>query len=591
MVSSDGIFDVNSSSLLELLAQPNMRLKIPSYQRPYRWETENVEELWDDIYKAYLNNKNEETQDRNYFLGSLITAKDTENSPYSNIIDGQQRITTLTILFSIIYRFMPEDIEYEDDDEDDLETAKNISKKAVASCIWNENKTRLRFKPKSEIGEKYRNIVKNLSISEIQKYEITRKALQKADATTLYFNTAKIFIEKINELTENGKNINNLHSFNKYLFNNVKMIHIKCGDESFAIKMFQIINNRGLALYSSDLIKSYLFSKFDENTADSQEFEDYWSAVEQKIDSIENMTTDDMFTLYQYYCLGENPKKALDKEIINYINEKNISPTNAIIDFNDFVDKYISIINKNNKDLYALKYIPWQMYLKTILVTSEKLNYANKNELYHLLAQFYYLNFIAGQTLTKIKQTSFNLIKLVKNNTSIKELQQEIDNQLKNYNIITLVKSNLSFENVYNTQWLKPLLLWIEYNELDNCIFIPITRTVQVEHILPEKWEENWNWFPKQAANAYKNSIGNLTLLSGTKNIKASNESYLSKIDVYSGTGREDQCTSYRITQHIFDTYKDEWTSKQILEHANYYYKKIERLLNIDLSDIYYTLE
>ena len=119
MASSDGIFDVNSNSLLELLAQPNMCLKIPNYQRPYRWETENVEELWDDIYKAYLNNKDEETQDRNYFLGSLITAKDDENSPYSNIIDGQQRITTLTILFSIIYRFMPDDIELDEDEEYD----------------------------------------------------------------------------------------------------------------------------------------------------------------------------------------------------------------------------------------------------------------------------------------------------------------------------------------------------------------------------------------------------------------------------------------------------------------------------------------
>ena len=58
--------------------------------------------------------------------------------------------------------------------------------------------------------------------------------------------------------------------------------------------------------------------------------------------------------------------------------------------------------------------------------------------------------------------------------------------------------------------------------------------------------------------------------MSGTKNIKASNEAYLSKIDVYSGTGREKEgkCTSYHITQHVFNTYKDEWTLKQIKEHA-----------------------
>ncbi len=373
MANSDGIFNVYSKSLLDLLAQPNMMLKIPEYQRPYRWKTENVEELWDDIYQAYLNNKDEKDQDKNYFLGSLITAKDNETALYSNIIDGQQRITTLMILFSIIHRFMQQDdIEIDDDDEDDVILEQKISKGKVASCIWNENRTRLKFKPKSEIGEKYRSVVKNLSIDEIRNHNLTRQELQKGDALALYYNTAKIFVEKITKLTNNGANLEKLDGFNSYLFNNVKMIHIECGDESFAIKMFQIINNRGLALYSSDLIKSYLYSKFDEKSADIQEFNEYWSAIERKINSIDNMTTDDLFTIYQYYCLGENPKKSLDKEIISYIDKNNISPTDAVIGINNFVDNYISVIDKDNKDLYALRYIPWQMYLKTIIVTAQK---------------------------------------------------------------------------------------------------------------------------------------------------------------------------------------------------------------------------
>ena len=358
-----------------------------------------------------------------------------------------------------------DDIEIDDDDEDDVILEQKISKGKVASCIWNENRARLKFKPKSEIGEKYRSVVKNLSIDEIRNHNLTRQELQKGDAPTLYYNTAKIFVEKITKLTNNGANLEKLDGFNSYLFNNVKMIHIECGDESFAIKMFQIINNRGLALYSSDLIKSYLYSKFDEKSADIQEFNEYWSAIERKINSIDNMTTDDLFTIYQYYCLGENPKKSLDKEIISYIDKNNISPTDAVIDINNFVDNYISVIDKDNKDLYALRYIPWQMYLKTIIVTAEKVNYNYKDELYRVLARFYYLNYIAGQTLTKIKQTSFNLIKLVKSNAEILQIQNEINNQLQNNNIINLFKDNLSFENVYNTSWLKPLLLWIEYNE------------------------------------------------------------------------------------------------------------------------------
>lgn len=591
MASSDGMFKVDSHSLLELLAQPNMNLKIPEYQRPYRWLSDNVEELWEDIYQAYLNNKYENTEDKNYFLGSLITVQDKKVTNYLNIIDGQQRITTLTILFSVIHRFMEDDIEIDEDDEEQF--SQRISKNSVANCIWNESKTRLRFKPKSDIGAIYRNIVKNSTIEDIKERTITKKELKNAEPTTLYYNTAKIFINKIEELTKNGQDLQELDNFNSYLFNNVKMIHIECSDESFAIKMFQIINNRGLALYSSDLIKSYLYSKFDEETADSQEFNDYWTSIEKKINDLENMSADSLFTIYQYYCLGENPKKSLDKEIINYLEKNNISPTDAVIDIDNFLDNFKNVIERENKDIYALKYIPWEMYMKAILATAEKVKYVKKDELYHELARFYYLNYIAGQTLTKIKQTSFNLIKLVKNKADISSIQNEINNQLENSNIIKLVKDNLSFENVYNTDWLKPLLLWIEYNELDECTFMPITRSTQIEHILPEEWRKNWSWFGEENAKKYLNSIGNLTLLSGPKNIKASNEAYLNKIDVYSGSGRykEGKCTSYRITQHIFDTYKTEWTEKQIKEHADFYYKKIENLLNINLSELYFNKE
>ena len=69
---------------------------IPSYQRPYAWTVDEASELFDDLYDFFLR----EPEDT-YFLGSIVLIKD-EGKPYAEVIDGQQRLTTLTILLAVI---------------------------------------------------------------------------------------------------------------------------------------------------------------------------------------------------------------------------------------------------------------------------------------------------------------------------------------------------------------------------------------------------------------------------------------------------------------------------------------------------------
>ena len=69
---------------------------IPSYQRPYAWTTEQAEVLFDDLYQFFI----DKTAD-NYFLGSIVLIKEEGNSK-SEVIDGQQRLTTLSILFAVM---------------------------------------------------------------------------------------------------------------------------------------------------------------------------------------------------------------------------------------------------------------------------------------------------------------------------------------------------------------------------------------------------------------------------------------------------------------------------------------------------------
>jgi len=96
------IINADKTNLNKLLGVPNRQLTIPPYQRPYAWESEQIDELWHDII---------DTLDRGHFMGSVVLCSPDEQRP--EIIDGQQRMTTIIILLSLIrdkYRELKPDL-------------------------------------------------------------------------------------------------------------------------------------------------------------------------------------------------------------------------------------------------------------------------------------------------------------------------------------------------------------------------------------------------------------------------------------------------------------------------------------------------
>ena len=78
---------------------------IPEFQRPYSWKRQQCEQLWDDLSTAYeaMRTNNQNTEESAYFLGSIIVYPESNNKHALNIIDGQQRITTLILFIRAIY--------------------------------------------------------------------------------------------------------------------------------------------------------------------------------------------------------------------------------------------------------------------------------------------------------------------------------------------------------------------------------------------------------------------------------------------------------------------------------------------------------
>lgn len=206
---------------------------------------------------------------------------------------------------------------------------------------------------------------------------------------------------------------------------------------------------------------------------------------------------------------------------------------------------------------------------------------------------------MAGKTLSQIKQTSFNLIKWIKEGRAISEIEAELNNKLAGDSIVELAKRNLSSEQLATEPWIKALLLLIEYNLTDKSkvSFVNLDADLHLEHVLPVKYYKypEWGHISKEISAAWLNSAGNLTLLGGAKNIEASNNPFVVKMAVYKGKGKydakNDKITAFLITQKILSDYEsrkydEKWTHEAMIDRLKWFFGEVGEILEIDVSDL-----
>ncbi len=586
----DNLFTPQSLTIKQIFGNADSFYKIPRYQRPYKWEDEQIDKLWDDIYEAYQNG------DKNYFLGSIIVANSNDkSSTYWDVVDGQQRLTTLIILFRVVIVLFPH-INEQVIDENPAAVDKGVLDNSI---FYNQRNERIKLVTHPQHHSDFNDLIIK---GDIQKWKRPYKYQIHSDESPKYkfINTATSFKEKLESISveEVGKLIN-------FLFNSVYIIRINCSTREFAIRMFQVLNDRGLDLTSADLIKSFLMEKLESRHKNDPEilnqkedlFISDWQALEQIIKDLD-VDINEMLVIYEYHLLEQNPKKSLYDELEKQFRDKD--PNDVINDFKKFTELYKNKIhNEVDNSIYGFWYLRWNIYWKSILLSALHGEYADYKKLKTHLLRFYYLYWISGKTMSKIKQTSFNMIKWVKENRPISEIITELSKKIDEDKIIKDVLENINSSNVYDTPWIKPLLLMIEYNQTDsNLPFIPLNKDLHIEHILPHKYSEYPEWtdiVPKETASTWINRPGNLTLLCGAKNIEASNNPFKDKIKVYQGKGlyddKDTKITAFNITQKIVNaynenTYNKQWNEKSIIDRWNWFCDETEKLILINLNDI-----
>ena len=142
-------------------------------------------------------------------------------------------------------------------------------------------------------------------------------------------------------------------------------------------------------------------------------------------------------------------------------------------------------------------------------------------------------------------------------------------------------------ENAYSKGWSKPILLLLEYNLYENDTkehtkdYIPITKTLHLEHIMPKEYSAYYPSINKNDADQNINSLGNLTLLTYKKNSEAGKLPYTDKVKIFKGEKTSSGLTTFEITKKLIINYPDKWGIAEIKERQESLKSDLIKLLSI----------
>ena len=591
-----------SLSIRELLANTGSFYQIPDYQRPYKWTDKQLERLWDDIVQAFKSDAQE-----GYFLGPIITTKGEGDSDYSykDVIDGQQRLTTLAILCCVVKE------KYPNINNDRSDEPSAVKGKTIDDAIADGDAKRIRFRMHENDNAQTAFdtcIAKKGAINGLEKKPSPADLKNPNESKHKFINTAFFFIKKLGGLSGDlgalkGKQA--VGEFIDFLFNKVRVIRIECPDLISAMKIFQTINSTGIDLTNADLIKSFLLREVAVRHKDNAKVRDDtrkqiaadWGKMESIATPKEcGANMEDMLAAYEYYHRAHPRKKSMYEELVEAF--KDDDPDKVAAKLKDFMETYKEkIYGLDDEVVYSLRYLPWSIYWKSILFAVLRHRPANEfGQLARALRRFYYAYWIGGKTITRIKVTSFNIIEEVKKKkASVKSIKKVMQERMDEDRIADDARKNLALPDIDDEAWCKPLLLLMEYAATDDSklSFIEMDNTLHLEHVLPLEYskEKEWGHISDRVAGKYLRSAGNLTLLSGKKNIVASNASFKEKISVYKGHGRDgkqnQRMTSFQITQKIvaaYDKHNKQWNEESMRDRRRWFLEEAEKILEIGIN-------
>ena len=533
---------VDQKNVKYLFQDKKATFLIPDYQRPYAWGEDECKVLWEDLFSFSFPNNNCDSFDssESYFLGPIVTFRNDEGK--LEIIDGQQRLTTLLLLLRAFYNRL-----------EHMKDNRSIKmREDIEKCIWRAN----------EFGEYDPNDLKiNSEVATDNDKEEFMDILRKgtSEGKSRYATNFRYFQDKIGKFIEEYPSFFALYPAR--ILNNCVLLPIEAESQDTALRIFSTLNDRGKPLSDSDIFKAQLY-KFYSSIGKKEEFITTWKELDELVTKIfhpyRGTPLDELFTRYMYYeralltnrsSMTEGLRKFYEKD--GYVllrREQTLENLVLLADF--WKDVYSQNEDRFSVDvlkrLFVLNYAPNSLW--TYIVSVYFMHYKNAenmldNEKFYLflnrLIGFIWAYTISNPGITALRAPVFNeMVNIIEN----KEIAFE--NYLFQEELFRSQFTNFSFSNTRAIT--KSMIVWWAFS-FDSQELLPLDATYDIEHIFPRNRQVKEGGL---SSDEVLEMLGNKSVLERRVNIRASDYRFADKIKYYNG---EFKSTGERIGTKIHE--------------------------------------
>lgn len=550
--------NIDQKTIRLLLTDKHSDFLIPDYQRPYAWGEDECSTLWDDLFAFAFPNDNCDAFDSStdeYFLGPIVTFKNERGQ--LEIIDGQQRLTTIMLLLRAFY--------------DKFANMKDPQSKkvrgAIASCVW---KTDEFDEPNMDELKIDSEVASDGDKDEF--LSILRYGSVDPKAKSPYAKNYEYFTKKMTDMANEWPSYITL--FAARILNNVILLPIEAESQDTALRIFSTLNDRGLPLADADIFKSQFYKHFSSSNR-KDEFVNRWKKLEETAARIfkpfSGTPLDELFTRYMYYRRAKKGiRDTTTKSLRDFYSENSyemlkddaaLDDLESLLEFWRRVDAQEGFSEKVLRRLFVLKYAPngmWTYLLSTWFLTRRDADgRLDDEELYKFLQ--YITGFIYAYALERPGVNALRgpvypvLIDIVEGRNA------DFSAHLFDRETITGRFESYQFTN--QRRFTRSMLVWWAYTDLKQPL-LNLDTTLEIEHIYARKRNDIHPLENKDNLEA----LGNKAMLEKRINIRAADYQLKDKLRYYEGykNGKGANIAGTSIRELIEIAHQDDFTEEDI---------------------------
>lgn len=549
--------NVNKQNVLQLLTSgQEIPFVIPEYQRPYSWSDDEIITLFEDLWEFSIERTHSDGA-KNYFLGCVVSY---EENGERQIIDGQQRITSLFLLLRAVFSML----EKEDNKTDEVN---NFIQK-IKPALWKENEMtgkedRSKILLRSEVVTDSGNLIlRNI----LESGEADKNA--KDNYSRNYNKFKELYIQK------SQSSPNQIYHFVLALLNYSILLPITADDQETALTIFNTLNNRGLPLSDADIFKSYIYKKLDDTG--KKVFINKWKKLETDAEKI-NESIQSLFYYNMFYMRArEKDDKSTTPGVRKYYLDKNKNRlTPEVIDDLAVNLQLWKVINgreavdgeewSQNMDIrkildclssYTNEF--WK-YPVSIFFMEHK-DKANFEEMFlKFLRKLYVMlltRYLEVPTINAVKVDILKLNVQIINNSHPEFYAGFEEKKLEDEYAVNAEKARTDKLIIApHKNMVRMLLKVLAYQEDTQTDLLP--SYWEIEHIFPQTWDSKYYTLNEEEANEKLEHLGNKLPLEKKLNISASNNYFAKKKDRYKDS-------KIAIIKKLGNSTLDEWNLANI---------------------------